>query len=410
MNELNETQKRFENFLADRSATSKGRVFVLDLTPVKEKVGDRWERAQRQIYATTKDVVQHRLQHNDVHCLWDEVRYLIAFAELDQARARIKINLIAQEITQRLLGSPDQKQAIKVSMATTGENGGFSWDKNADPSMLIDNGEEKVTRAPIKEEKTEKSEYINDDVDFIFRPLWFVKNKIISSYFCIPVRAIGDGRFFSSYNTLDDDDNPEALAALDLLTMKRIYKEAVQLEKVKNPALLTVPIHFESLASTGRRTNLLAQCQKNLAPYRNKIVVELTHLPDGIPQSRLQDLIQSLKPFSRAVMARYGSLHRDFTGFRHIGLHAVGVDLYDDRRSEARIIPELESFAESASKAGLHTYVHGVRSISLTTAAICAGIDYVDGYAITDVQEGARDVKYYSIRNPYVAKYTSEKE
>jgi EAL domain-containing protein (putative c-di-GMP-specific phosphodiesterase class I) len=404
-----DVQNKFESFFAEHSSTSEGRVFVLDLTPIKEKVGDRWERLKSQVYSTTTDVVQHRVQASDVHCLWDELRYIIAFGELDKARARIKINLIAQEVSQRLLGSPDADKVIKITMATTGTDGHFLWNSDTDPSKLIEKSEPKEHPKQTVEKKKEHP-LLSKDIDFIFRPLWFVKNKIISSYFCIPVRHTGDGRFLSGYDVLDDNKNPHALEALDLLSMQRIHKEALLLEKANNPALLTVPIHFESVASSGRRSILLEQCKKHLAPHQKRIVVELTNLPEGIPQSRLQELIQALKPFARAVMARFDSLHRDFAGFKNIGLHAVGVDLYDDRRSEVPIIRELEGFAEQASKYGLHTYVHGVRTISLTTAAICAGIDYVDGYAITDVREGAHDVTHYNIRMPYDAKYSSIKE
>ncbi|SCA56002.1 hypothetical protein MTBPR1_150049 [Candidatus Terasakiella magnetica] len=407
-NESND-KNSFTDFFSDRAAASKGRVFILDLSPVQDQLKERWERLKGQVYATAKDVIDHRIRPDDVYCQWDEKNYLIAFGALDEARARIKINLIAQEITQRLLGSPDPQNAITVTMATADENGHFFWQKDTDPSKLVE--EEENPLAPIKQEDTRNTQaLVHQDVEFIFRPLWFVKNKIISSYFCIPVRPQGSGRFLSSYNVLSDHLNPVAVEALDLLTMKRIFVEASKLDEIKNPALLTVPIHFESIASTGRRSILLKQCQKNLAPHRGRIVVELTHLPDGIPQSRLQDLIQALKPFSRAVMARFDSMHRDFAGYKHVGLHAVGVDLYDDRRSEVKIMNDMELFAASAAKHGLHTYVHGVRSISLTTAAICSGIDYVDGYAITDVQEGARDVKYYSIRMPYAAKYSEAKE
>jgi len=408
MNEPSDVKQQFDSFFADRSATSKGRVFVLDLSPVKDVLGDRWEKLKQQVYLTTSDVVLHRIQPTDIHCRWDDERYLVAFGALDQARGRIKISLIAQEITQRLLGSTDQDKAIKISMATTDENGEFSWDKDAAPSKLA--VEKTLPKAPIKNEQTkEKPDAVGrDGIDFVFRPLWFVKNKIISSYFCIPVRDKGDGHFLSGYDILNDPQDPHAITALDLLTMKRIHKEALALEDTKMPALLAVPIHFESIASGGRRSTLIDQCKKNLGPHRNKIVIELTNLPEGIPQSRLQDFIQILKPFSRSVMARFSSGHRDFAGFKHVGLHAVGIDLYGDRREESKIIQSLEGFVENASKLGLHTYAHGVRSISLTTAAICAGIDYVDGYAISDVHEGARDIKHYSIRMPYASKYSAD--
>jgi hypothetical protein len=43
----------------------------------------------------------------------------------------------------------------------------------------------------------------------------------------------------------------------------------------------------------------------------------------------------------------------------------------------------MQRFAASAKKAGVAAYIRGVRSLSLATAAIGAGFDFVDGDIIS---------------------------
>jgi EAL domain-containing protein (putative c-di-GMP-specific phosphodiesterase class I) len=392
------TFKNLQNFLSDKTSASKGRVYVLDLDALKEKIGNNWERHKQKVHSTAYSVIERRTDPSDLYDKWDDEHFLIAFDVIDEARSRIKINLIAQEIAHRLVGGKDSNKYVNVSRADTDIQGNLIWEKDADPSNLID---EPIRERDFSGAKKISAPIFSGDVGFVFRPLWYIKNQIISSYYCIPVRSISEGRFSSSYEVIDDIQNMNAIKALDLLSAKKAYEVAEKLDESHKPALIALPLHFESLASTTRKTDLVNQCAKNLKSHNRRIVTELVDLPGGIPQSRLQGLIQSIKPFSRAVMARFKLGQMDFSGFRNIGLFAVGVDIFNDKRNEGKIIEDIERFAHMAEKANLNTYIHGVRTTSLATAAICAGIDYIDGYAISEVVEHPMDIKFMTIKERY---------
>jgi hypothetical protein len=61
----------------------------------------------------------------------------------------------------------------------------------------------------------------------------------------------------------------------------------------------------------------------------------------------------------------------------------------------------MERLAAMAAKAGLRSYAHGLTSVSLTTAAIGAGFDYIDGDVVTTVVDTPVEAYRFEARNIY---------
>lgn len=55
----------------------------------------------------------------------------------------------------------------------------------------------------------------------------------------------------------------------------------------------------------------------------------------------------------------------------------------------------LDRFAERASRYGIRTYAMGVRSVSLTTAIVASGFDYVSGDMIAPPVTGPRGIREF---------------
>jgi hypothetical protein len=124
-------------------------------------------------------------------------------------------------------------------------------------------------------------------------------------------------------------------------------------------------------------------------------------VPDHIPQSRMLEFTAALKPYCRAVIARFPIIHGAFEFYRSVGLHAVGIDLYASGKPEKNMFKTLEQFVDNAHKTQLKTYAHGVHSVSLYTAAVCSGFDYLDGYALSSVSDAAKGVEMFSYEMLY---------
>jgi hypothetical protein len=87
------------------------------------------------------------------------------------------------------------------------------------------------------------------------------------------------------------------------------------------------------------------------------------------------------------------------------GVHAVGVDLGALSASESQVFEMLEQFAAKASHHGLKCYAHGLASMSLITAAVCAGYDHLAGQAIAKPVDSLQGIRPISIQTMYLKRF-----
>jgi hypothetical protein len=243
-----------------------------------------------------------------------------------------------------------------------------------------------------------------DGIRYIFRPMLAVRTKIISTFLCIPIRTVQGRLCVSGYEVLGTQTpHPGQYLALDICTLRRVGLELSRMGKTSEKSLVGIPVHFETLADLRRRREYIRRSDEVIGSHQDRVVYEIVGLPDGIPQVRLVDLVSSLRPIARAVIARFTPEHRDFPAFRTAGLHAVGIDVYGTVKREETLMREMESFATAANQNRLKTYVLGIRSISLYTAAVASGFDYAAGHALTSIAEAAEGAYVYRLETPYLS-------
>ena len=64
----------------------------------------------------------------------------------------------------------------------------------------------------------------------------------------------------------------------------------------------------------------------------------------------------------------------------------VGGEVEDERD----LIRAMQRFTKPSEGVGLRTYIRGLSSLSMTTAAICAGFDQVDGDAVASIVDAPK--------------------
>lgn len=95
-----------------------GRINVIGLDRLKERLGARWEQVNDRVHALARSALQRCLQPEDIWTTCGD-KYVIAFGSLNPEVARTKCRMIAQIIESALLGEADgQSVAVATAVAT----------------------------------------------------------------------------------------------------------------------------------------------------------------------------------------------------------------------------------------------------------------------------------------------------
>lgn len=382
-------ESRLHHALLLHGPEAASRVHVIDLGRLRPRFGDRWDRSLEKIDAIAAETIQRHLAPEDVFSRYGETSYLLVLARLNPHDAQLKCLLVAREIARRLVGSEGAAEDIDIEGAAIGPKGELEFRKAEDRSP------------PAAEAGSVAPRPAQGDVQFVFRPLLALRGMVVSTYFCLPIRRTRGIAFDSGYEVLPDPYDSHQIADLDLRTVSRVALEAEEMARSGTQALLSLPVHFETLAGHQGRLPYLKYCARHLAGHAGRLIFELVNLPEGIPQSRLIELAGMLRPTARAVIARFPLARKNFAACRAAGLHAVGADIFHAEEDETVLIRKMDEFVEAASREGLKTYIHGIRTVSLGTAAIASGFDYVDGYALSSIAYAPRQAERFDLHTLY---------
>lgn len=387
-----EFERRASHIVRDTGCTLAGAVTFLGLEKVKEKLGDRWERLSARADDIARRAIERRLDNADAYTRHGDLQYVLLFAHLNKEHAQLKCAMIAEEITKRLLGEDISPQLLEVKAMVSQARHDTTAESAPDLAMLVarlaTEGEE-APRSTADDDDwwdaTAKGDPL-DNVQLAYRPLWDVRRNALTTYVCTPTVIDSGGRLLVGEENIPGlSEDVSATNRLDLLMQRRVIGDLRRLMALGRKLMLCLPIHFETLASSSRRLRYLERCRTGIPSGGERFLVfEIVGTPVGMPQGRLLEITSALKPHGRAILLRVQPDHALFRPPSETGVSAVG---FSHRRQgeERQDIEALQRFAAGATKAGVATYIHGLRSLSLVTAAIGAGFNFVDGDIVSSL-------------------------
>lgn len=387
-------ESRFRHLFSGSSTANlvEGHLFMLSLAPIAKACGKRWDTVVHNAHTLAEGIFRDRLGKTDVFVRYDDVTYLLAFAQLGMEAATIRALALAQMLSSLLMGS-QPAATVEVLRAVRGKGSDIHFEPVCQPTLTTPNG---IHQA---EPGGGGGGLLPPDLNFVFRPLLTAKTMVLSTFHCIPTAPRHSDGFKSGYELAQDS---LAIMALDRAVLHRVAYELDRLGGENSPGLLSLPVHYETLATPSRRRDFAGLCTRQFGPAGGqRVIFELAGLPQGVPQSQLVELVAALRPHSKAVLARLAPEQTALPAYREAGIHAVGIDIYSAADAEDVLFPKLDAFVTAAAQAGLKTYCHGIRTLSLYSAAIAAGFDYIDGHAITHAVESPKKALHYPLDLPF---------
>ncbi len=392
---------------------SAGQVRFLGLSQVRDHFGPRWAHLSETVEATVRSIIDRRLANFETCTEVGQLQYVMVFPTLDEAAARIRCAAIADEITKRLFGDALFGQEVKAEIAI--ESTVATLDRRcADPKAdLIGTLLQRLEQDAAKQSERRLavlstgpgSDGRPRDGDGgtgegrnpaakrpgarQYRPMWDVSRGVVSSFLYAGEVA---GRLGDAAD----------LAECDRWALGEVASDLARIVEAGRKLLLTLPVHYTTLSVGTEQRLYLPLCRKLSPAMVGLLVFEVLDVPVGVPPGRLVELVALLKPFGRVVLIRLPLHSRLFKAAGDARVFAVGTDLGSQAASESDTIDALQSFIQSAKASRMHSYAIGVSSLSLASAAIGGGIDYLNGEIVADpLTELPESIYRFGIRNLY---------
>jgi hypothetical protein len=390
-------------------ALMSGRVNIIGLQKIKERFGSAWERMAERAERIARNTIERHLDDGDMYTSVNSITYVMVFARLSQEQAQMKCLMIADEIGKALFGEQGGDMLeVKTAVARVDGKLNLETISLADQLFASLAGEDDLVFVEEGEvlPKTPARSLAPQDLlaglRFAYRPIWDQSRNVISTYLCVaqvPTSDIGAAVSDAELALAGDD---EALTRLDDAVRQRVIGDLRVLHCERRRLLLTLPIHFETLSPVARRRRYLTALGKQLAGEIDKmLVVELTGVSVGVPQSRLVELIAPLRQLCRGVILRVPLEMVDFAHVKGCGAVAIGCDIGTHPGPEVALMHQLNRFGRAAASASVPTYVRGAHTLSQVAGSIGAGFSYIDGDGVSKLVDHPREVADFRLADLY---------
>lgn len=226
---------------------------------------------------------------------------------------------------------------------------------------------------------------VPEGFDLALRGTWRAAARTLVGHVIEPLRQEG-GVWVRHFPALPDRPEP-----LDLPVLARAASRLLELLRDANPLLVIAPVHWATLDRISLFTKYVEICAKFPEPARRLLVLELAGVPEDMLPGRVDQKVQQLRPYCRAVICRARLERRDFKQLRDIPMHAVGIDMGAESLSEEALRATMGGFMAAVEPLHVRTHIQGLSGRIPLLAAAAAGFDYLAGQALPAIPgSGAR--------------------
>ncbi len=387
---------------ASPALLERGCVNVIGLEAIRQEEGPRWPQIRDGVYAHLEELLREKLGPTDFFARFDDVSYLVTMPSANPEDVNVVCLRVAYDLFSNFFGQCDIRR-IQVSTASNaGENllalkplpsgridtlvemAGIQ-DSNP-PDIVISNVS---APSPIVGDRSTAAEDGMQSpaaraaapiVEHHYIPVWAVPNCAITTYICAP-KSILAAEPPKKHIAIAQPTSRERI----LVELSCLHAGVGQLAKQGRTGerfLLGVAISFDVLGSPAGRMEFLSACHGLSSEYRQHLEFTLTEVPPGVAQTRLNNLVNMLRPFARSVSATVAPGSRDTTAYQGIGLRAIGIGSEEFPNGQQFRLEDAIHLANAARAMRLGTFIYDLKGAEALKYAYAANIQFLSGPAI----------------------------
>jgi len=344
---------------------------------------DIWKEAAVSLASIVAAESENLLARDDLILGFDDISYIVIAGEKNHESSSDIAQRLADAIGLHLMGSPLGRSSIEL------------WQVRGITDKGISSTQITVSQTAVPSLPEDKEQGIQSDLKLIgtakfnFLPIWHVRRNVVMAFECVPRWQLDSGDILDEIDLSERFQKHDMVYALDAETVQHAVDQVINVIEHDALASIVVPIHYDTICND-LGFELFLRAYGGLMPvWRERVSFEIKSIPVDTDFEKLKATIQRIWPYCYGL---YVQVPFDFQGigdFGVEGLLSIGLDLNHDDREEAVIISDLENFITKAAEYNtLHTHAFGLKTVSLSVAAICAGFDYIGSRPIEKELDG----------------------
>ena len=356
--------------LARSPLTVEGKVLIIALDAIRDRLGPRWESRRQQVHEHVERTLSRRLRIGGWFAQISEVDYVVVQPDLSRYAAQASCLSFMRDLLEHFLGRFSPSDCM-IREATRLEPGRIEAHE-LDPQAVADAAREEARRAtplrPGDEADAARADNpftaasgellrVSLRLDPLFRLSDFVQVGYRLNRRVIDMRSgeVLNHEALSRLTTFD-------LEKIDLATIARgISRLRSERAKASEPSLV-LPVAFPTLASQKARRALIACLRSAREKIPVRVSCEISRL-EGVPPNALYSAVGMMKPFCDGVIGGVEKPRRSAAALRGAGLAGLafayaGPSGEDADRMVAALGPEIEAAAGVSNRVlvlGLHS-------------------------------------------------------
>jgi hypothetical protein len=382
-------------------AIAAGGANVISVEAIRDRSSDRWPRKREQVIVFVERAFSRLSQAGDFIITLNDYEFLAVQPSVSRTTALgISANILKETLA-FFLGAA-AREDLRLFQVMSFTNGELSV-KPLDAGHILDGGDPGPWTGPAGAEESVASRDslapVSEDLDWVEtrrmrltsppnldldlaitpEPTWNVGARVVASFLLHPSMWLTEGSLPERAVTCGE--LTPALAgevAIGGLTF------AADLIKGGVQVALHAPLPWNAMTYSTTRYRLLHALRDIPPEVRRFLILEITDLSAGLPQSRLTEVVSMLAPYCRAVLARAPSENHDVRAWRGCGLSGVTLDCRSFDASDRKGLQRLAIFAQRAAEASVACVGYGLPATNLMLAAWAAGFTHLGGPALSE--------------------------
>ena len=349
---------------------------VLDLGPLRDRLGDRWLRLSQLVHKLFESSIARAQGPSDSCIALDELSYALVFRDMSLNDTNRVCEAIAKEVCQALFGNQIDEVSVRsvaAAIVAPGETTSLAAGRDIEtrleqcgterivsqsvhsgspgPVVTVSGNRLRPSPSPLDQIKATHKMLADLGLGMGFFPIWELQRRLSSSLLLLPFLGSVDHVAVSGRTMLSSLGSKQ-IAEMEIALLNAVSAYAQRLTDERRICAIGTGVSYETLSGFRSRIQYITALQKLRLLPATPLLLKIQNIPVGTPAARIGEIAAMLARPNLRLTLEFQSLRAVPTFAFRLSASGLGGDFPRDVDHElaGKVIRSLADLA-SAQKA-----------------------------------------------------------